>query len=86
LALFGARTDGTYFSGPLTPSQRRQALDEIVAARVRSVVVGPSSVFTTQVPLITSLLGRPPDLVEGGVDVWLLDASRPVSSAARVAG
>jgi hypothetical protein len=70
--LFGINSDGSHFSGALTPALRQEALAEIHADKVATVVVGPSTAFGAEDSLVTSLLGRPADRRLGGVELWSL--------------
>ncbi len=53
----------------VSPSERNQALRELAAFRVATIVVGPSRGRDAVVSYLTSVLGTPP-LETGGVDVW----------------
>src|SRR5262249_29477210 len=54
---------------PTSAEDRAQALHELSAFGVRSVVAGPSPGHDRIVQYLTALLGRPP-AQSGGVDVW----------------
>ena len=56
-------------AAPTSASERSQALQDLSAFGVRTVVAGPSPGHDQIVQYLTALLGRPP-AQSGGVDVW----------------
>jgi hypothetical protein len=55
--------------GPLTADTSQQILDELKAWNVQTVIVGPMTHEQQEVDLFTSVLGRPPQQVDG-IYVW----------------
>ncbi|PZS20020.1 MAG: hypothetical protein DLM57_02570 [Pseudonocardiales bacterium] len=66
----------TYLHAPQAPSWTARALTaarrELAAAHVSTVVVGGSPYYPAEVRAVRALVGRPPDLVTGGVSLWHL--------------
>ena len=62
-------------TAPTSTGDRAQALHELSAFDVTTVIAGPSPGHDQIVQYLTALLGRPP-VHSGGVDVWL-DVTRP---------
>jgi hypothetical protein len=62
------------YRGPLTSSLLAEARRELRTTRARYLVVGPSiGGKARQLVIAHALVGRPPDIVEGGVSLWTLD-------------
>jgi len=56
-------------AAPLTDATRRQILSELKSWHVQTVVIGPMANEQMEVDLFTSLLGQPPEALEG-VYLW----------------
>jgi hypothetical protein len=64
-------------AGALTPAMSQQIVDQLKAWDVQTVIVGPMTAEQQEVDLFTSVLGRPPQEVDG-VYVWW-DVNAPES-------
>lgn len=62
-------------ASPLSDDRRQQILNELKSWNVQTVIVGPMVNEQGEVDLLTALLGRPPELVEGVYVWWQVDTA-----------